>query len=1369
MALKKPSDFFREDNKSDDTIHELVKRPELQSFSEAFDAYKNNLSKLDNLADTINCVEDIKSEIQDFIKKEDLDNSMMAYTFLLEESINKLKDDVKSINKKDLLQIQGDVSGLTEQINEFVEIEVPKYKSVVVESELRSSNHLKEFKEKINNIIEGIEDSVEDFKKESVSQLKEETLSTLDEKINLVVENKNKDLEKEIKTLKTESIAEYREFIVDNKLKSENNLNEFKDTLDETISKIEIEIDGVRDNKDSLFKNLQKKIKEVKNLKKNIIEDLETSENYKNEVTKKVSGLEIEIIRNESHLKENNNYIEKIQGEVRSTLKRLNLDELERQNSKLTDKIKYLEEVFEKFSEKDILSEGILNITPETNNSDTLTPLNKNFVTLDQLQEHYRVFINRIQQQLSTLGGGGETQLQYLDDIVGIATNLSDYNGKFLKVDTSQPAGKNFVFATTAGGGYVLPTAAAGTLGGIKIGSGLSIDGDGVVTASGGGGSTGVGGTWAIDDVGISTTKSVGIGTTAKDGYSLYVQGDARITGILTVGEASITLDPSAKKLTGLDEIQIGSGTTAITIKKSESTGNIEFADKDGKEAPVGIGTTVNINTTGIITATSFYGSGINLTGIVTSIVAGSNITISGATGQVTINSSGGAAGLWAQTDAGINTSSYVGIGTTNPLADLQVGTGVSVYGNAGIVSATTLVTDTLKVGTAITASAGIVTVSTIHVTGGNFGPIHGGSDDETDAALVIDEGQAIYTHESSGGWLIRLLEKQADVITIGQANTNKINEIELIPGKEGITKLYAGDGTSTPVGILTVNQDGVTVSGILTATTFKGNLEGTIQTAAQTNITSLGTLNSLSVTGDVSIGGTLTYEDVTNIDSVGIITAQEDVRVGRNFNVTGVSTFSSDINVPDNISVLFGTDDDGKIKHTGANLQIQETTGNIQITNYANDLDVDISSDNGSGGTTNYFKADGSTGEAILYNYGSEKIKTTTHGIDVTGHVETDTLRVSGLSTFQNHAYFGDDKFLYFGEDNDFIIGHTAGVNAVTIGSTLYLSDSTSNNRVILRNNGNLEFKDTSGTTKLEVNDTGINVTGITTVGFATATDVWVSGAVTATTFKGSGVNLTSLNATNLASGTVPTARLGSGTADNTVFLRGDNTWATAGGGGGSSKWTTVSGGIHPATIGDNIGIGTTAVSDATLTVDVGTASTAVVVQGSEGRLFSVTNSLSSGSIFSVNDITGIPSIDVDADGTIQLAPYSASENIGLGITNPTSKLHVVGDIKITGVATATDFDATSDIRLKTNIKPIGAPLAKVIQIEGVSFNWKENNIPALGVIADQLEDILPELVRGDDPKTVNYNGLIGLLIEAVKEQQTQIDNLNQRLSKLE
>ena len=101
-----------------------------------------------------------------------------------------------------------------------------------------------------------------------------------------------------------------------------------------------------------------------------------------------------------------------------------------------------------------------------------------------------------------------------------------------------------------------------------------------------------------------------------------------------------------------------------------------------------------------------------------------------------------------------------------------------------------------------------------------------------------------------------------------------------------------------------------------------------------------------------------------------------------------------------------------------------------------------------------------------------------------------------------------------------------------------------------------------------------------------------------------------------------------------------------------------------------------------------------------------------------------------------------------------------------VTGIATATDFDSTSDIRLKTNIKPIENPLNKVMQIEGVSFNWKEDNRPALGVVADQIEKILPELVHGNDPKTVNYNGLVGLLIECVKNQQKQIDELKDQLN---
>jgi hypothetical protein len=65
--------------------------------------------------------------------------------------------------------------------------------------------------------------------------------------------------------------------------------------------------------------------------------------------------------------------------------------------------------------------------------NDQLTPLNQKFATLDDLQKHYSTFLSRIQQQLSTIGGGGETRLRYLDDIVGIATNSGAYNNKFLQ------------------------------------------------------------------------------------------------------------------------------------------------------------------------------------------------------------------------------------------------------------------------------------------------------------------------------------------------------------------------------------------------------------------------------------------------------------------------------------------------------------------------------------------------------------------------------------------------------------------------------------------------------------------------------------------------------------------------------------------------------------------------------------------------------------------------------------------------------------------------------------------------------------------------------------------------------------------------
>jgi hypothetical protein len=80
-------------------------------------------------------------------------------------------------------------------------------------------------------------------------------------------------------------------------------------------------------------------------------------------------------------------------------------------------------------------------------------------------------------------------------------------------------------------------------------------------------------------------------------------------------------------------------------------------------------------------------------------------------------------------------------------------------------------------------------------------------------------------------------------------------------------------------------------------------------------------------------------------------------------------------------------------------------------------------------------------------------------------------------------------------------------------------------------------------------------------------------------------------------------------------------------------------------------------------------TAGGALSVEGSAGQLFSIVNRLGTGSIFSVNDISGIPSIDVDANGTIVFAGFTG--NVGIGVTAPAQRLSVAGNISATGLVT--------------------------------------------------------------------------------------------------
>jgi hypothetical protein len=102
-------------------------------------------------------------------------------------------------------------------------------------------------------------------------------------------------------------------------------------------------------------------------------------------------------------------------------------------------------------------------------------------------------------------------------------------------------------------------------------------------------------------------------------------------------------------------------------------------------------------------------------------------------------------------------------------------------------------------------------------------------------------------------------------------------------------------------------------------------------------------------------------------------------------------------------------------------------------------------------------------------------------------------------------------------------------------------------------------------------------------------------------------------------------------------------------------------------------LGIGTVITIKHNDTLNSGT----LTFEGSAGQLFTITNNLTSGSIFSVSDSSGIPSIDVNADDTVLLAPYNG--NVGIGTTIPTSRLHIIGDARV-GINTSQGVILTSE-----------------------------------------------------------------------------------------
>jgi len=461
---------------------------------------------------------------------------------------------------------ENKITLLENRISLFGEEEVPKYQNLLKETKIQNEKKLQKFEnnltEKYHQLTKNIENQSDTLEKTLHNKLNELEISTSDSQRTL--EETSNDYKKLIKSVEAKSLLENQKF----------------EKHEKSISNLSNLFKHLEDNLDIIQENYSKKEDNSKEI-----------ESLRNQFIKKLNLLENDISFKENEVKKVSQKLTEKVEIISSQIQELNVKDLKEKYTHLTNKISYVEEVFSKFNEKTILNEGLLNQPSNIKSNDPLTPLDQKFVTLDQLQQHYRLFINRIQQQISTIGGGGAGFIFDLAD-VDFDTTTGDNKLLIYNQSTSKWVG----IASTA------------------------------ITGSGG---SGIGTQWVSTTTGIHTLSNVGIGITADANYKLYVQGDAFVTGNVSVA-GTITYDD----VTNVDSIGVITARQDVIIQRNLFVSGITTLG-----ASNGIGTvTIGIGNTALLVQGNARVTGILSIGQGTVTIDGNNNTIT--SGQVTISGS---------------------------------------------------------------------------------------------------------------------------------------------------------------------------------------------------------------------------------------------------------------------------------------------------------------------------------------------------------------------------------------------------------------------------------------------------------------------------------------------------------------------------------------------------------------------------------------------------------------------------------------------------------------------------------------------------------------------------------------------------------